>query len=158
MEYTVVDVRGMIESGTDPFEHVVAAFDRLKAGEEFVLVTPFDPKPLVSFLSRRGAQTSLMQSTPGDVRYRISSTGERCARKSGDSRKNADGVLDLRGLEPPEPMVLILEAVDQAGPAQPVRAILSRMPGHLIQMLEQRGIPASIEERDEAYFLTVTKP
>ena len=52
----------------------------------------------------------------------------------------ADGVhLDLRGLDPPEPMVAILTTLDAPGENGPVTAILSRDPIFLFPELDERG-------------------
>ncbi len=149
----------MMENGNDPFETVVSTFDRLTPGESFTLVVSFDPKPLIAFLSRRGAATRLLQNERGDVRYLITSGGS--SGKNGNGVCpfiNADGVMDLRHLDPPEPMVQILETLDKASSGTAVIAMLSRVPGHLVAMLERRGIPVNLEEKDGGFVITVTKP
>lgn len=158
METVVLDVRGMIEEGNDPFETVVSAFDRLADGESFTLVAPFDPKPLIAFLTRRGASAELLQSERGDVRYRITSNPQRKAEEKICPHLRADGVLDLRNLPPPEPMVHFLEVFEKSAAGSSVVALLSRAPGHLIKMLEQRGFPVKLEEQEDGFVMTVTRP
>jgi len=148
----------MIENGNDPFETVVSAFDRLTPGESFTLVVPFDPKPLIAFLSRRGAKPTLLQNERGDVRYLITSEAQPRTENRACPYPNADGVMDLRNLEPPEPMLQILEALEKAPTGKTVVALLSRTPGHLITMLERRGVPVKLEEKDGGFVITVTKP
>jgi len=47
--------------------------------------------------------------------------------------------LDLRGLEPPEPMVAILAVLDTPGEKRPVTIIMSRDPIFLFPELAERG-------------------
>ena len=47
--------------------------------------------------------------------------------------------IDGRGLEPPEPFVLTMEALAASGPADDVLLLLSREPYPLYQALERNG-------------------
>ncbi|NMM05631.1 DUF2249 domain-containing protein [Polaromonas sp.] len=47
--------------------------------------------------------------------------------------------IDGRGLEPPEPFVLTLEALEASGPAEDVLLLLSREPYPLYRALELNG-------------------
>ena len=46
--------------------------------------------------------------------------------------------LDVRGLEPCEPMDRILQYIEQLGPGERLRALISREPVPLYPLLEQR--------------------
>ncbi|MEF8698033.1 MAG: DUF2249 domain-containing protein [Candidatus Accumulibacter sp. UW26] len=50
-----------------------------------------------------------------------------------------DFVLDARGLEPPEPMLRTMAALDQIGPAQTLLVLLPREPYPLYRALEING-------------------
>jgi len=64
--------------------------------------------------------------------------------------------LDLRGLQPPEPMVRILEALERA-PGAPLRAILPHEPVPLYALLAERGFACSGTQRaDGGYELRIT--
>ena len=52
---------------------------------------------------------------------------------------NADIVLDTRGLEPPEPLVRTMEALDQLGPSEKLLVLLPREPYPLYRALELNG-------------------
>jgi uncharacterized protein (DUF2249 family) len=54
-----------------------------------------------------------------------------------DSR--ADKVIDARGLEPPEPFVLTMEALDTIGPDEKLLLILTREPHPLFRALQING-------------------
>lgn len=53
----------------------------------------------------------------------------------GDSAR----LLDVGGLEPPQPMVLILEALDTLGPDERLRVMIDRDPVPLYQILRRYG-------------------
>ncbi len=57
--------------------------------------------------------------------------------------------LDVRGLEPPEPMVRILSALPSMGPADMLEVTHFREPFPLYEHLEEAGFSHSIEKLDE---------
>lgn len=59
--------------------------------------------------------------------------------------------LDLRGLQPPEPMVRIFAALERA-PGEPVRAILPHEPVPLYGLLRERGFACSGAPRADGGF------
>ena len=52
-----LDARPLLEGGENPMGRVLAGLDRLKAGEVFLLVTPFKPAPLIDLAARKGFQS-----------------------------------------------------------------------------------------------------
>ncbi|MDO8706596.1 MAG: DUF2249 domain-containing protein [Sulfuricaulis sp.] len=48
-------------------------------------------------------------------------------------------VIDARGLEPPEPFVLTMDALNASGPGEAVLLLLSREPYPLYQALDRNG-------------------
>ncbi|WP_313951469.1 DUF2249 domain-containing protein [Accumulibacter sp.] len=55
------------------------------------------------------------------------------------TQDKADIVLDARGLEPPEPMVLTMEALDRLGQSEKLLVLLPREPYPLYRALELNG-------------------
>ena len=55
-------------------------------------------------------------------------------------------VLDVRGLEPPQPMVRVLEEIDRLGPGAELEVHHERRPMFLYPQLDERGL---IHETDE---------
>lgn len=47
--------------------------------------------------------------------------------------------LDVGGLEPPEPMVRIMDALDLLGPDEQLRVLIDREPFPLYRVLERNG-------------------
>ena len=65
--------------------------------------------------------------------------------------------LDLRGLEPPQPIVRIFEALERA-PDEPLRVVLPHEPVPLYGLLHQRGFEWSGVPRDDGGFeLTIRR-
>jgi hypothetical protein len=65
--------------------------------------------------------------------------------------------LDLRGLEPPQPIVRIFEALERA-PAEPLRVVLPHEPRPLYDLLREKGFEWSGSPRaDGGFDLTIRK-
>jgi uncharacterized protein (DUF2249 family) len=56
--------------------------------------------------------------------------------------------LDVRGLEPPQPLVRILERIANLGPNDVLEAILDRRPLLLYPQLDDRGFAYETDERE----------
>lgn len=66
--------------------------------------------------------------------------------------------VDARGLEPPGPMVAVLEALSRLAPGQSLLARTDRRPMHLYAQLEARGYRAASEESPDGSVLTRIEP
>lgn len=62
--------------------------------------------------------------------------------------------VDARGLEPPLPMVRILEAATDLPSGVTVQARTDRRPLHLYALLEERGLAAETTAEPDGSFLT----
>ncbi len=62
--------------------------------------------------------------------------------------------VDARGLEPPQPMVQILEALSTLPAHAALRARTDRRPVHLHPLLEARGFKGTSEEQSDGSFVT----
>jgi len=65
--------------------------------------------------------------------------------------------LDARGLEPPQPMVVILEALERLPAGAGLRARTDRRPLHLYALLEERGFTSETEEQHDGSFITTIR-
>jgi quercetin dioxygenase-like cupin family protein/uncharacterized protein (DUF2249 family) len=66
--------------------------------------------------------------------------------------------VDARGLEPPQPLVKILESLGTLTPGGRLRARTDRRPMHLYSQLEERGFTGETEEQPDGSFLTQIRP
>jgi quercetin dioxygenase-like cupin family protein/uncharacterized protein (DUF2249 family) len=79
----------------------------------------------------------------------------------GNSNSVARGLyveVDARGLEPPQPLVKILESVGTLKQGSRLLARTDRRPMHLYSQLEERGFTAETEEQPDGSFLTQIRP
>jgi TusA-related sulfurtransferase len=71
--------------------------------------------------------------------------------------KETMGAVDARGLEPPQPLVVILEAITRLPENGELRAQTDRRPLHLYPLLEQRGFTGETEEQSDGSFVTTIR-
>jgi uncharacterized protein (DUF2249 family) len=126
-----LDVREDLRHGREPLSTIMAAITSLGPGEVLVLRTPFEPLPLYHVLGRRGFAHWAEQHGPQD--WSIWFFPDLI-------------VLDVRGLEPPEPMVRVLEALDRLAPGQRLEMRHDRRPTLLYPRLEDRGFVHQTDE------------
>jgi TusA-related sulfurtransferase len=62
--------------------------------------------------------------------------------------------LDLRGLEPPEPMIRILETLAATPPGGSIEAHTDRRPMFLLEELKRRGCPHLCEPNEQGGWKT----
>lgn len=65
--------------------------------------------------------------------------------------------LDARGLEPPQPLVIILETLTRLPADGELRAQTDRRPVHLYSLLKQRGFVGETEEQHDGSFVTIIR-
>ena len=65
--------------------------------------------------------------------------------------------VDARGLEPPQPMVVIMETLSELPECAELHARTDRRPLHLYPLLEQRGFTGKTEEQNDGSFITIIR-
>jgi uncharacterized protein (DUF2249 family) len=136
----------------------------LPVGAHFVLINDHDPVPLYYQFAAQfpGSFTwEYLVRGPDEFQIRITRTSASpvgvpvppppAACGGGES---VPGALDLRGLEPPEPMLRILTAVEGLAPGSTLRAHTDRRPIYLLPELEARGIQHRGEEQSDGSWIT----
>jgi uncharacterized protein (DUF2249 family) len=154
-----LDVREDIRAGREPFSKIMAATSALKDNEDLLLVAPFEPKPLFGVLAGQGFTHTAKELSGGDwevlfTRPAPDASGKGSARPS---RKQAIVEVDARDLEPPQPMVKILEALAALPQDAVLHARTLRRPLHLYPQIEARGFMAESTEQSDGSFLTVIR-
>lgn len=61
-------------------------------------------------------------------------------------------LLDVGGMEPPEPMVRILEAIDTLGPDERLRVLIDRDPIPLYRVLQRYGYQHRTTQQEDLRF------
>jgi len=163
-----LDVREDFRSGQHPCDKIQGALSEVGRGEVLRLLVPFEPVPLFEVARSNGLSHEARQMDAGDWEVLFS-------RRSGAEENTAQPVahltdscgcgcsttelaeivdLDARGLEPPQPMVKILEALTALPAGSALRARTDRRPVHLYPMLEARGFAGDSEPQSDGSYVT----
>ncbi len=138
-----LDVRPILKSGGAPFGVIMEAVAALAPGQSLRLLAPFKPVPLFQALGARGFQPAAREIGNGDWEVTFSPV-DSPAPESKAASGEADWpeprlCLDNRDLEPPEPMVKTLEALETLAPGETLAALVPREPLFLFDQLRDRG-------------------
>lgn len=169
-----LDVREDLRTGREPFSRIMAAQREVPDGGALCVRAIFEPVPLYGVMAKHGLDHRTEELGPEDWRVWFfdpaavegaSELAEPAAPAAGSNaeREAASGsegdqegadelsddlvVLDVRGLEPPEPLVRTLQALEELPGGSTLLHINVREPVYLFPHLEQRG--ASWEVRVE---------
>lgn len=141
-----VDVRPILRAGGEPFELIMSAVNALAPGQGLRLFATFEPTPLFHVLGARGFSHVAKPIDGGDWEVLFQPSG--AVRPDGAPARPASGDgawpapvrrLDLRDLDPPEPMVRILAALEAMAAGEVLAALLCREPVFLLPELAKRG-------------------
>ena len=143
----LVDVRDDIRRGAEPFARIMSAVKDLAADQVLVLRAPFEPIPLYGVLGKRGFAHWTESRAADDwwvTFYRDAAA--RATPQATPTAGEASTVLDVRGLEPPHPLVLVLEALDRLPAGGELVVLHERRPVFLYPQLEERGFAHETDE------------
>ena len=158
-----VDVRDDIRSGREPFSKIMNAVAALRTNEQLLLIAPFEPVPLFRVLEKQGFRHTVESNKPGDWEVLfMRQTNVQPAEVAPTTTCNGTSApvsteiveVDARGLEPPQPLVKILESLVALPAGAELRAFTDRRPMHLYAQLDERGFAATTEEQSNGSFLT----
>jgi uncharacterized protein (DUF2249 family) len=162
-----LDVRQDFQSGEHPCDKIQDALNQVGPGRALRLLVPFEPLPLFEVARLKGLTHSSTQTPEGDWEIIFSpATADAPAAPRGEPAEAGCGCggpetapveivdVDARQLEPPQPMVKILETLSQLPAHAQVRARTDRRPIHLYPMLEARGFKGESEEQADGSFIT----
>lgn len=167
-----LDARDDLRRGREPMTRILAAARSLEPGQSLRLRATFEPIPLFKVLASMGLDHEAHRLAEGDwqVTFRHRAGGGEIARRaqsgepSGTPRPEPEGwpeasrSLDNRGLTPPEPMMRVLEALENLGPGAVLEVFNDREPAFLYPELEARGVVARSEPLARGVRLLLRKP
>jgi uncharacterized protein (DUF2249 family) len=159
-----LDVREDIRRGQEPFARIMATVKALAPEQALVLRAPFEPVPLLALLRKRGFAHWATERAPDDwtvwfYREPAAPPAEPVPGASAAAASDSDTtVLDVRGLEPPGPMVQILERLDMLRPGQRLVVLHERRPMLLYPQLDERGFLHDTEEVEPGLVRIVVRP
>lgn len=152
-----LDVRDDLRSGREPFSRIMTAVGSLRDGEVLELRTTFEPVPLLAVLAKRGFAHETGQHAPDDWAvwfWRPASAGADVTPVAPSPPDLADEMradprvvwLDVRGLEPPEPLLRTLAALETLPVGHELVQVNARVPQLLFPMLAERGFACDVDE------------
>ena len=151
----------------------------LPVGQHFVLINDHDPVPLryqfeAEFPGAFGWEYLLRGPDEFQVKItRLASSSQKIAKlPAGCAAETASAIpgtartaslaatdhiqeIDARGLEPPEPLIRILDALESLPAGVRLRAITDRNPCHLFGEAEQRGFRHDTAEQPDGSWVTL---
>jgi uncharacterized protein (DUF2249 family) len=160
-----LDVRADLRAGREPFSIIMEAVAALPVEQSLCILAPFEPVPLIELLGRQGFQHTARANAAGDweVLFTRRSGGSPIEvlppvrpPGGGDAAEPPLEIIDLdaRGLEPPQPLVTVLEAVGRLPDQTELRAHTDRRPMHLYEQLKERGFTGESQEQSDGSFIT----
>ena len=141
-----LDVRPLLSSGEDPFAKIMSVVAKFAPGAVLVLDAPFDPAPLRRVLAGKGFSDHAECLAPDHWRvyFLKSQAGAHPAAPSASAaprvwRETGTAHIDVRGLNPPEPMLAILRLLEEPDCSASVIVHHEREPVFLYPELAERG-------------------
>lgn len=161
-----LDVRDDLRAKREPFARIMGAVRTLDAADVLRVRAIFEPAPLVTLLRMRGFTCETEQhgvedwslwawhadASATDARV-AESPSEGVADESAAPAAKDEVWLDVRDLDPPEPMMRTLAALETLPPAHALVHMNTRVPQFLLPMLVERGFVYEIEHLDSGSVL-----
>lgn len=166
VEPLTLDVREELRRGGEPLSRILQAVSSLAPGQALRLLATFEPLPLYAVLGRKGFGHSAVRHAEGDWEVLFSPQAARPAQPAAAPAKpeapaagwpKPSTILDNRGLQPPEPMVRILSALEHLEPGQVLEALNERDPMFLYPELEARGAAIHTEKVNDGVRLLIRR-
>lgn len=144
-----VDVREDLRAGREPFARIMGAARELSPENVLRVRAIFEPVPLYGVFAKKGLSHFTEQLAPDDWRvWFFRDEGAVVATKLAPTDEDDDVVvLDVRDLEPPEPMVRTFEALATLPRGKTLVQLNVRVPQFLLPKLEERGFVYEIREQ-----------
>lgn len=162
--YATLDVRPILLAGGEPFAAIMQSVATLKPGEGLRLLATFEPLPLFKVLGAKGFSHEARRLDQGDWEVLFTPAGQPQQPAAPGAAPAAAGAwaapsvkLDNRGLAPPEPMIRILEALEQMQAGEVLEVFNDREPHFLYPELAQRGHAISTERQGDSYRLLIRR-
>ncbi len=157
-----LDVRPELDAGRDPFNLIIKTLGSMSDDQVLHLIIVFEPVPLYTVLKMKGYDHSTEQADGlWHIYFYKGETGVPAVNKTGQMEADSEPKtieIDVRGLEPPEPMVKIIELLPQVGINTTLLVHHHREPLMLYDKLDHLGFKASAEKVNEGYFkVRITK-
>ncbi|MEB2284703.1 MAG: hypothetical protein B6D46_13630 [Polyangiaceae bacterium UTPRO1] len=157
----LLDVRPILDAGGDPFSLIMKTVKQLDEKQALHLLVGFEPVPLYEVMSSFG-RAALTEQRDGLYHVWFYTKAEQPQRAADASDERAElqapVELDVRGMEPPGPMIAILQKLVDLGPGAQLLVRHHREPVLLYDKLKLRGYAATCTPQPEGDFLVRIAP
>lgn len=170
-----LDVRSQLKKKIEPFKLIMDTVKTLEKNDLFILHATFKPTPLLGLLRAKGlvSQVDKLAKDHWVVTF-VHKKNKAMLKDISNMEPNgeleeevmdlslqsttATTTLDNRGLEPPQPMMRTLTALERCYPGDEVHIHNDRVPVFLIEELQKLGYPYSIDQQaDGSAKVKITK-
>jgi uncharacterized protein (DUF2249 family) len=164
--YATLDVRPILRAGGEPFAAIMRSVAALKPGQGLRLIATFEPVPLFKVLGAKGFAHDARRLNEGDWEVLFTPSTQAghetvapssAATQAAGPWPAASTELDNRGLEPPEPMIRILQTLEQMRAGEVLEVFNDREPHFLYPELKKRGHTVKTERQGEFYRLLIRR-
>lgn len=156
-----LDVRPVLAKGGDPFHLIMKTAGELRDEEALHLIVGFEPTPLYSVMKSLG-RAAYTEKHGADVHvwfYRDATLSVPKAEGTAERAPLKSPVeLDVSDMEPPQPMITILEKLVELGPGAQLLVRHHREPVLLYDKLALRGYAARTTKRGEGDYMIHIAP
>jgi len=158
-----LDVRPVIKSGNDPFNEIMVAVEKLTENETLQIINVFEPIPLINKMKTKGYRSWTERPESGvihtyfkkdsagrdteellDIEESDSLTFQQKVASFGDNKRT----IDVRHLEMPEPMVMVLKEIETLDDDNALFVEHKKMPQFLLPELKNRNYTVMFNEVD----------
>ncbi len=143
---------------------IIQRWQALPVGAHFVLINDHDPVPLYyQFATVFPGEFTWEHLVAGPDVFHVKISRVAAAKSAAvpepvsggcGNHQHQGGEVDARGLEPPQPMMAILSAVEELKSGATLRARTDRKPLHLYPELETRGVRYQSEPQSDGSWVT----
>jgi len=151
-----LDVRPFLAKGEDPFNILQKALVKLQKSEVLEVLIDFEPIPLIRIQEKRGFVTlSVVEDGLYHTYFKAGESGKEEVPITEDPYKTVSEeeynelieaypgemiTIDVRDLEMPEPLIRILEAIENLEENTGLKIFHKRIPQHLLPELESKNL------------------
>jgi uncharacterized protein (DUF2249 family) len=157
----IFDARPYLENNLDPLKEIIPLANKVKEGEALIILNNFEPLPLINLLGKRNLDSFVLKisdnlyetwffpvSGPvadGREATFVMRQGSDWERLMADFAGNIE-VLNVRGLPMPQPMLTILEALENLPKHKALFVHHEKVPVFLLQELADRSYAFRMKE------------
>ncbi|MFB5265530.1 DUF2249 domain-containing protein [Paenibacillus enshidis] len=162
-----LDVRAHLRNKSDPFHIIMDAVKKLDKDDMFILHATIKPAPLITLLKMKGFVSKTERKAENhwvvtlvrkenrqwlneaDHSMAMNIDTEKAPRQESWDTETIPHIIELdnRGLEPPQPMVRTLSALERSRPGDEIWIHNDRVPVFLMEELTNLGYSYTVEEQ-----------